>query len=109
MPSWDLHHREAGEKREQPEPVCSTDTDISGAGLDQARQELLYQETAPDVDQVPVHGGQGPGQVPGQRVGHRQDLLQHRPSQPAGHRPRQKVWPQPASTIHRPVCVCNQL
>lgn len=43
MPSRDLHHREAGEKREQPEPVCSTDTDISGAGLDQARQELLYQ------------------------------------------------------------------
>lgn len=46
MPSWDLHHREAGEKREQPEPVCSTDTDISGAGLDQARQELLYQGEA---------------------------------------------------------------
>lgn len=43
MPSWDLHHREAGEKRKQPEPVCSTDTDISGAGLDQAGQKLLYQ------------------------------------------------------------------
>lgn len=47
-------------------------------------------ETATDVDQVPVDGGQGPGQVPGQRVGHCQDLLQHRPGQPAGHRPRQK-------------------
>lgn len=49
---------------------------------------VLLAETAPDVDQVPVDGGQGSGQVPGQCVGHRQDLLQHRPGQPAGHRPR---------------------